>query len=427
MGILRFQDISDSREAAIHDRLSVARDLDDAGPIGRRALLPIDHQATSIKFDPASGRLVYGPELKIGVYRGHEKLLPEPLQRKLGMREIRGWLFQVRKARSRGETDPFSLLQGKEILFSKLPHSRNYFVRRKLKPCKHEKAVWAQVERAWDKYRNTPLMDERLDRVLQELSVTPFVSFKDCQAAWAVSPKRFDVLGTERFDTHDDYTVAALDIPFEDAYELLLTEGEIQDALTATEEGRLFESYRSIYDVMAAVRAKIHPGTGPVYRSVTEGLYENRGKLMEAACWAALCGRETPDTGDWVVSSAVRFYHRFAYSFVKREENPVRRPRRGVGKLEDRLTVKSAEEIWSDSLAEEETIREYTEQWRKLGCKIASAKLKLIIGHVLQADKSLIDQDFVGSMRPPLAGWPPQWKRPDGLQEALQRLSRPGE
>jgi len=424
MGILRYQDVADWQHAATNELRDLARDPDDAGPIGRRAGSPIKHTATWIGLDRVSGKLTYGPETEIEVYRGHEKLLPKELQEKLGTREIRGWLFQVRKAGPNPQPDSFALLDGKEILLSKLPHSRNYFVRRTLKPCKHEKAVWAQVERAWDKYPEMYLDDERLDRVLQDLSATPFVGFKECRAAWSVTPKRFDVLGRERFDTLDDYTIAALALPFEQAYDWLIIDPAIQQALDLTESGCLFLQYQSAKDVKAAILAGFRPPKGPVRFPVTEGLCENSGKLMEAACWAALCGREVPAASDSVAESAVLLYYRFAYNFVDREKHPVVRSPRISRELGSLPQSESLERQRSESFGEAEKTRDFTAQWWELGDSAAVGNLMLIIDRVLQADEDQIDEEFAATLRPPLEGWPPGWKRPAGLDHALRRLNK---
>lgn len=392
--------------------------------MGRRACSPTKHTATWIQFDPASAKLTYGPEKEIEVYRGHERLLPKDLQEKLGTREIRGWLFQVRESGPNPQPGSFALLDGREILLSKLPHSRNYFVRRTLKPCKHEKAVWTQVSRAWDKYPEMQLADERLDHLLQELSITPFVSFKRCQAAWAIVPKRFEVLGEERFDTLDDYTIAALEIPFEQAYELLKIDPAIQHALDLTDSGCLFDKYQAAEEVRAAIRHGFRPPRGPLRRPVTEGLYENRHKLVKAACWAALCGREVPDADDSLVDSAVLLYHRFAYNFVDREEKPVIRPRQTAKQLGNRAAAERSEFEWGGLFIEKERIREFTAQWREQGYDAAVGKLMCIIAHVLQANEETIDEAFVDTLRPPLDAWPAGWKRPEGFDEAQQRLNR---
>jgi hypothetical protein len=424
MGILRFQDVTDWQDAVMNEQRVLTSDPDDAGPIGRRACSPTKHTATWIQFDPTSAKLTYGPEKEIEVYRGHERLLPKDLQQKLGTREIRGWLFQVRESGPNPQPSSFALLDGKEILLSKLPHSRNYFVRRTLKPCKHEKGVWTQVARAWDQYPEMQLADERLDHLLQELSITPFVSFKGCRAAWAIVPERFEVLGEERFDTLDDYTVAALEIPFAQAYELLKIDPAIQRALDLTDAGCLFDKYHAVEDVRAAIRHGCRPPKGPLRRRVTEGLYQNRGELMKAACCAALCGREVLDAGDSVVDSAILLYHRFAYNFVDRERKPVIRPRRTAKQLGDRSVAGSAEIETGERFRQQERIREFTTQWRELGYDAAVVKLTCIITHILQAKEDMIDETFVLTLQPPLAGWPAGWKRPEGLDEAQQRLNK---
>src|SRR5579863_1893314 len=123
MGIFRLQDVTDWPPAAIKELRDFTRDPDDAGPIGRRAGSSIAHTATWISLDTGSGKLVYGPEKAIKVYRGHEKILPEELQHRLGLRDIRGWRFQVRLAGPNPQPGVLALLEEKEILFSKLPHS----------------------------------------------------------------------------------------------------------------------------------------------------------------------------------------------------------------------------------------------------------------------------------------------------------------
>lgn len=264
------------------------------------------------------------------------------------------------------------------------------------------------------------LVDERLDCVLQGLSVTPFVTFKGCLAAWAVAPTRFDVLGEERFDTADDYTIAALEIPFEDAHELLKIDPAIQGALAATEEGRLFDGYQSVQHLMAAIGHGLHPRKAPVYHFVTEKLCENSAQLMEAACWAALCGRTVPDAGDSVSQCAVLLYHRFAYNFVDREKNPVVRPRRVSTGCQTAVDSKPGPD-----LVEEEAKRRFTKQWQELGYDAAAEKLLCLIDYVLQAEQDWIDEKFVSTIRPPLDGWPPGWKRPEGFSQALRRLHNP--
>lgn len=391
MGILRFRDLDDWQHAVIKEQHDAARDPDDAGPIGTRALSPILHTATWIQLDPSSGQLVYGPEMQIEVYRGHDKDLPEALQQKLGMRGIRGWFFQVRKAGPNPQPESFALFEGKEILLSKLPHSRNYFMLRKLKPCKHEKSVWDRVARAWDKYADMPLADERLDRLLQELSVTPFMHSKGCLAAWAVTPKRFDVLGHERFDTNDDYTLAALEIPFAKACELLQVDPALAKALHATEEGSLFHDYQRGEDVKEATRQGLRPPKGPVRHSVTPALRENSRQIMEAACWAALCGRVLPDAGNSVAQGALLLYHRFAYNFVEREADL--------------------------------TKEKFRAHWRKLGYDASVQRVNQIVDHVLRSEADGIGEDAASGIRAALAGWPPEWKKPADLQEAMRRLS----
>jgi hypothetical protein len=424
MGILRFQDVTDWQDEAVEENRVLGSDADDAGPIGKRAASPAKHTATWIQFESASGKLVYGPEREIEVYRGYERLLPQDLQRKLGSREIRGWLVQVREAGPNPQPGSFALLDGKEILLSKLPHSRNYFVRRTLKACKHEKSVWAQVARAWDQYPQMNLADERLDRVLQDLAVTPFVSFKRCRAAWAIAPTRFEVLGEERFDTQDDYTIAALEIPFEEAFELLRMDPAVQNVLDLTDAGCLFDKYQVLEDVKATMRHGFDPPKGPLRRPVTEGLYENRDELVKAACWAALCGREVPDAENSVVHSAVLLYHRFAYNFVDREKEPVIRPRQTANGLGDRSADARSEFDWEGLFGETERVREFTAQWRDQGYEAAVAKLMSIVAYVLRADEQTIDEAFVNTLRPPLAGWPAGWERPKGFDEAQQRLNR---
>jgi hypothetical protein len=407
MGVFRFQEISDWQQAAMKERNFLLRNPDDAGPIGRRAQSPIQHTATWITIDPKSFKLLYGKEKSIEVYRGHERLLPEDLQRKMGMRQIRGWMFQVRKEVPKSGSDSFDLFAGKEVMLSKLPHSRNYFVRRRLQACKHEKAVWRQVARDWDRHAEQAFAEERLEEVLEELAVTPFVSFKDCLAAWAVAPKRFDVLGKERFDTSDDYTLAVLDVPFEDAYQLLWTDPAIQETLAATLNGTLFMGYQTAQDVRGAIRTGFRPRRAPVRPPVTDELRERREALMEASCWAALCGREVPDAGDSVAESAVLIYHRFALNFVHRQR--ISRASRCPPKAEpvDRSPAMT---------------REFTAQWREIGFDDAAKRLTRIIDHVLQAEEAEVNQCFVGTLRPPLAGWPVGWERPDGLDQALRRL-----
>ncbi len=423
MGILRFQDVG-WQDEVIQERRVLASDPDDAGPIGKRAASPAKHTATWIQFESDSGKLVYGPEKEIEVYRGHEKVLPQGLQQKLGIREIRGWLVQVRDAGPNRQPYSFELLDGKEILLSKLPHSRNYFVRRTLKPCKNEKSVWAQVARAWDKYPEMNLADERLDRLLQDLAVTPFVNLKRCWAAWAIAPTRLEVLGKERFDTQDDYTIAALEIPFDDAYERLRTDPAIQHALDLTDAGQLFDRYQLVQDVKATARHGFRPPSGPLRRPVTEGLYENRHELVKAACWAALCGREVADAEDSVVHSAVLLYHRFAYNFVDREKKTVLRPRQTAMELRDRSTTAPSEFSWEALFGEAERIREFTAQWRDQGYDAAAANLMSIVRYVLQADEETIDEAFANTLYPPLAGWPTGWEHPEGYDEAQQRLNR---
>ena len=53
-----------------------------------------------------------------------------------------------------------------------------------------------------------------------------------------------DVLGDERFDTNDDYTIAALGMPFDKTYRLLRSNGAVQDALDLTDSGHLFDCSR---------------------------------------------------------------------------------------------------------------------------------------------------------------------------------------
>jgi len=423
MGILRFNDIPDWQVAAGKEERLLHADPDDAGPVGRRRPAPVEHSATWIQLDPESGELVYGGEIAIEVYRGHDKLLPESVQQKLGMREIRGWLFQVRQSGPAARPESFARLEGKEILLSKLPHSRNYFIRRALKPCKHEKAAWRQVERAWDKHPEIAFADDRLDRLLQELSVTPFVSFKGCRAAWAVVPERFPVLGEERFHTDDDYTIAALAIPFDEAYALLKTHPAIQHALNLTDDGCLFDGYHTAADVNAAVRHGLPPPKGPVKRKVTQKLYDNRDELLRAACCSALCGREVPDVHDSVARSAVIFYHRFAYNLVDRETEPEARPRR-VKTLPANagVAVQTTELEVSEPFGEREATREYTARWRTLGYDAAVSEMTRLIEYVLRAAEESIDEQFVATLRPALAGWPPGWRPPEGLDEALRRL-----
>ncbi|HTA44622.1 MAG TPA: hypothetical protein VK789_19375 [Bryobacteraceae bacterium] len=422
MGILRFPTVDEWQRAATKERREAMRDPDDAGPIGARAPSPATHTATWIRLDRASGQLIYGPEKKIEVYKGQDKELPEDLQQKMGMREIRGWLFQVRKTGPNPQPDSFALFEGKDILLSKLPHSRNYFVRRKLKRCKHEKAVWSQVARAWEKYAEIQLADERLDRLLQELSVTPFLHSKDCLAAWAVVPQRFAVLGDERFDTADDYTIAALDIPLEEAIEWLKTDPAIQAALAATENGRLFDGYQSVRDLTNHVVQGFRRRSGPIRFPVTAALRERKEELMEAACWAALCGREVRDAKDSVAQSAVLLYHRFAYNFVDRKKNP--HPPISEDQQNEPQGECSGFE-WSESFAEEQLTRESTDQWRELGQSAAAMALPKIIEHVLNAQEDRIDEEFVHTMRPALAGWPSGWKRPESFDQALKRLNKP--
>jgi hypothetical protein len=423
MGILRFEDLTALQDALLKERRALITDPDEAGPIGKRACSPIGHTATWIRFEPNSGKLAYGPEIDIEVYRGYEKLLPPDLQQKLSMREIRGWLFQVRESGPNPKPHSFALLDGKEILLSKLPHSRNYFVRRKLRPCKHEKSVWAQVARAWDRHPEMQLADERLDHILQELAVTPFVTFKGCRAAWAIAHEQFDVLGQERFDHLDDYTIAALEIPFEEAYELLKIDPKIQHAFDLTDSGCLFHRYKTAEQVRLAIRYGYRPKEGPVRLPVTDGLFQNRHELMRAACYAALCGREVEDAGDSVVDSAVFLYHRFAHNFVDREKSPVVRPCGGPTKQQDQQAPVWAGLTLSDSFEEKERTRESTAQWLQQGYNSGVLNLMRVIAHVRQATDSEIDEDFVATLRPVLTGWPPGWKRPEGLDDSLQRLN----
>lgn len=423
MGIVRFEEVTEWQRAALKEARVLAADADEAGPIGKRASSPISHTATWIRLDSATNKLVYGPEIDIEVYRGHEKLLPTALQQKLGMRDLRGWLFQVRESGPNSNPRSFALLDGKEILLSKLPHSRNYFVRRTLKPCKHEKSVWSQVERAWDRHPEIPLSDERLDRILQEMSVTPFVSMKGCRAAWAIAPERFEVLGSERFDYLDDYTIAALEIPFERASKVLISDSKIQHALDLTDGGSLFHRYRAADFVRAAIRHRLGGGKGPVRTQVTEGLYENRHKLMRAAICAALCGREVRSAGDSVTDSALLLYHRFAYNFVGREERPVTRPWRDAKTPDDFEAPQPQGPAWSVAFEEDERTREFTVEWRELGEEAAKTQVMRLVNHVLEAPNDSMDEDFVGTLRPALAGWPAGWNKPENFDKAMQRLN----
>lgn len=414
MGIIRLSDVTEVGEAARLDEQRSICDPDTAGPIGRRAPRPSEHSATLIAKD-ASGEIVYGPEIPMEIYKGNEKLLPVELQGKLGLREIRGWLFQVRADEN---ATAFQTLKGKAILLSKLPHSRNYFLLRRLKTCKYEKSIWRRVADAWDDCSDIPLVDERLDRILEDAAFTPFVSHKRCQACWAISARRFNVLGSERADTEDDYSVAALDLPIEEACELLRTHPAIQRALDRTDDGTLFENYQRPDEVKLAVGIGLKPPKGPLFRRVSEQLYERRLELLEAACWAALSGRETVTVSESVSRSTVLMYHRFAYDFLRREVNPEPRPMRRnqfpASAVSD-LVCQAAE------FSEQEQIREWTSRWREIGYVEALTKITAVIDGVLQQES--VNQRYVEYIRPALAAWPTNWKRPSRLAEALSKLS----
>jgi hypothetical protein len=209
-------------------------------------------------------------------------------------------------------------------------------------------------------------------------------------------------------------------MPFDEACGLLSVHPSIRNALDRTDSGRLFVRYLSPRDVLAAVTNKAKPPKGPLRRNVTQELFDNREELMKAACQAALCGREVPDAGDSVARSAVLLYHRFAYNFVDREKDPVIRP------PQDQMDAgPGTSEPDFEGLEEYEMTREFTARYGELGFNRAAALLLQVIAHILQAGERAIDEDFVRTLRPALAGWPPGWKRPEGFEKALRQLNRP--
>jgi hypothetical protein len=59
-----------------------------------------------------------------------------------------------------------------------------------------------------------------------------------------------------------------------------------------------------------------------------------------------------------------------------------------------------------------------------MGDEVAAAELMRLVHHVLDASDDEIDEKFIGTMRPALAGWPAGWTKPERFDEALLRLSR---
>ena len=416
MGILRICDVAGWRHASRSERHLLFGDPDDAGPIGTRGAIPAEHEASWITLDEEKGRLVFGPEEKIEVYQGRDADLPRQLQQKLGLRGIHGWLFQVRDSGPNAQPRSFARLAGKEIMLSKLPYSQNYFVRRTLKPCKHERSIWDRVARAWDAHPEIKLADDRLDRLLRDLSMTPFISSKGCQAAWALSPKRFRVLGRPRSESGADYTVAALAMPFKQAYQILLSDRAVQDALEATETGVLFAHDKVGSEVKRTARTE-NPVRGPVRRYITEQLHAHRHQLMEAACWAALCGKNSAFASNLVGRTAARIYHDFAYNFTHREHRKDRVPRPYIS-LRDpgRVPVPASQDA--------DEAQDYEAAWKRLTPAAAAPKVRELIKYVLGVRPERIGNEFVRSLRPPLAAWPREWEKPEGLSQALKRMDQ---
>ena len=335
MGSTLSDQLDDYWDAEAKERQNQFYDPDESGPVGSRQQFPFQHTATLIVLDKRTMRLVYDREVPLEVYLGKEEPLSPELQRLAGMSSFRAWLFQTRARSPKlpNNREAFQLLRDATVVLSKVPHSRNYFTRATLKKTSYD------VERNLSRHL-VPLLaedrfmcispDVRLGKAIEEMRFTPFVSHKDCHAAWASQARTFPQLIGGRSDSVDEYCLGVLPadlLPdsrlgvFETAVELLKSEPIVETLFEKTLDGQLFANFLNTDQLR-----KAHAPSairGPVARQVTPELMENREELMEAAIWGALSGRmslEVPQKRSRVSKQLKRLYVQFAYNFVARQE-----------------------------------------------------------------------------------------------------------
>jgi len=182
-------------ERAAAAELRRLQNIDDAAPVGAKKLRPKEHTATEITRNHR-GRLVYGAEVPLEVYRD-EVSLPSDVAELAGVSRFQGWLFQMRgreAVQTRG---------GATIVLAKYPPSKNYVVTGYFKKTtkdqkrgieRHLKPLLAAADAAKDP------ADTRLAETIARLSYTPFTNAYPALAAWGLPKQSSRLIGAERRD-----------------------------------------------------------------------------------------------------------------------------------------------------------------------------------------------------------------------------------
>ena len=283
--------------------------LDDAVPIGAKQLRPDQHTATEIKRD-RHGRLVYGPEVAIEVYRDEIVLSPEVLPL-AGVSKFSGWLFQIR-----GKKEVVDGRVGATVVLAKFPPSKNYVVIGELKRITKDQK--RGIERhlkheltAADLQREPA--DVRLAKAISRLSYTPFTNNSPAVAAWGLPKESFNLIGAERRDGDDNYVVGMVPMPLQEAIDTLKGDRILERCLERTESGDLFGNAKN--DRTA--------NRGPVRKQVLQDIVEHRDEILDFAIRVSLGGFVNPVRmeGRHVATWAALLYYRFAYAAQSRIED----------------------------------------------------------------------------------------------------------
>ena len=287
--------------------------LDDAGPIGAKQLRPDQHTATEIKRD-RRGRLVYGPEVAIEVYRDEIVLPPEVLPL-AGVSKFSGWLFQIR-----GKKEVVDGRVGATVVLAKFPPSKNHLVTGELKRITKDqkRGIERHLKRelkAADLQREPA--DVRLAKAISRLSYTPFTNNFPAVAAWGLPKESFNLIGAERRDGDDNYVVGMVPMPLQEAIDTLKGDRILERCLERTESGDLFANAKN--DRTA--------NQGPVRKQVLQDIVEHRDKILDFAIRVSLGGFVNPVRmeGQRVAKWAALLYYRFAYAAQSRIEDRTNR------------------------------------------------------------------------------------------------------